>query len=437
MPRPGAGGERDLAVRDQLARVVFDPVAEDPVGTEISRECESIVGTHREAVRMRAFLALGIGAAAGLLDHRGGLCERSVRSNREQCHRAVEIVGDETAPRAAVHRAVRGDRTPSALNTAVGQRSVLRVDRIRAHETLGPVEDLPIGMQGAAIGRHRQVGRVLDSGDGLGGAELTGFIVEMHHMDAVAVGLTEVDRIVAWLAAATVAALAILAVTGWPVAAAATFATVVYGRRLVGGNAERATSIARTQAIASWTEMIRDNMAGAASLEQALMATGHLAPDPIAAEVHRFSRRLEDTALPDALALLCDELNHPSADLVVAALANAARMEGRDLGPLLSRLAESIRGDVRMRLRVEVGRARIRTSVRIVMGVTVLTTVFMYLFSRPLLDVYDTPTGQLWLLVVLAIFGLGGWMLGHYSQVEMPERFSARRDRTATAGSRP
>ncbi len=183
--------------------------------------------------------------------------------------------------------------------------------------------------------------------------------------------------------------------------------------------------------------MIRDNMAGAAGLEQALMATGHLAPDPIAAEVHRFSRRLEDTALPDALALLCDELNHPSADLVVAALANAARMEGRDLGPLLSRLAESIRGDVRMRLRVEVGRARIRTSVRIVMGVTVLTTVFMYLFSRPLLDVYDTPTGQLWLLVVLAIFGLGGWMLGHYSQVEMPERFSARRDRTATAGSRP
>ena len=174
--------------------------------------------------------------------------------------------------------------------------------------------------------------------------------------------------------------------------------------------------------------MIRDNMAGAAGLEQALMATAEVAPKPIATEVHRFARRLESVALPEALALLGDDLNHPSADLVVAALANAARMEGRDLGSLLTRLAESIRGDVRMRLRVEVGRARIRTSARVVMAVTLVTIVFMYIFSRPLLAVYDTPVGQLWLLVVLVIFGLGGWMLSHYSQIEMPDRFSARRD---------
>ncbi len=238
------------------------------------------------------------------------------------------------------------------------------------------------------------------------------------------------DRLIAWIAGALVASLVILAVTGWPVAAVATFAAVLRGRTLLGGDGQRATSIARTQAIASWTEMIRDNMAGAAGLEQALMATGDVAPAPIAAEVRRFARRLEDTALPDALALLGDDIDHPSADLVVAALANAARMEGRDLGALLSRLAESIRGDVRMRLRVEVGRARIRTSARIVVGVTVFTIVFMYVFSRQLLDVYDTPTGQLWLLVVLGIFGLGAWMLNHYSQIEMPERFSARRDRT-------
>jgi len=245
------------------------------------------------------------------------------------------------------------------------------------------------------------------------------------------------DRLVAWGAGALVAALVILALTGWPVAAAATFAAALRGRTLLGGDGQRATSIARTQAIASWTEMIRDNMAGAAGLEQALMATGDVAPAPIAAEVRRFAHRLEETPLPDALALLGDDIDHPSADLVVAALANAARMEGRDLGALLSRLAESIRGDVRMRLRVEVGRARIRTSARIVVGVTVFTIVFMYVFSRSLLDVYDTPTGQLWLLVVLAIFGLGAWMLGHYSQIEMPERFSARRDRTVYSEGAP
>ena len=239
-----------------------------------------------------------------------------------------------------------------------------------------------------------------------------------------------------WAVGAVVAGLAILAITGWPVAGVATVAAVIYFQRLLSGNGDRATSVARTQAIANWTEMIRDNMAGAAGLEQALMATATVAPLPIATEVKRFARRLEDLPLPDALAVLGDELDHPSADIVVAALANAARMEGRDLGALLSRLAESIRGDVRMRLRVEVGRARIRTSARIVVAVTLFTIVFMYVFSRPLLDVYDTAAGQMWLLVILAIFGLGGWMLNHYSQIEMPERFSARRSRTPQPAGR-
>ncbi|MCB0994225.1 MAG: type II secretion system F family protein [Acidimicrobiales bacterium] len=229
-----------------------------------------------------------------------------------------------------------------------------------------------------------------------------------------------------WIAGAAAVGLVVLAITGWPVAAAAGFALVVSGPRLLRGKQDRETGIARTQAIATWTETIRDNMAGAAGLEQALIATAAVAPGPIAAEVRRFVHRLDDMPLAEALARLGDDLDHPSADIVVAALTNAVRMESRDLGPLLTRLAESIRGDVRMRLRVEVGRARIRTSARIVTGVTVFVIVFLYLFSRPLLDVYDSAVGQLWLALVLSIFVGGAWLMNHYSQVEMPERFSAR-----------
>ena len=176
-------------------------------------------------------------------------------------------------------------------------------------------------------------------------------------------------------------------------------------------------------------------MAGAAGLEQALMAASHVAPTAIRIEVRRFARRLEDRPLAEALAMLGDDLQHPSADLVVAALVNAARMETRDLGSLLGRLADSIRGDVRMRLRVEVGRTRIRTSARIVMGVTVFTAAFIFLFSRDLLSVYDTPAGQAWLVVVLAFFMLGMWLLDRFSQIEMPERFTARRPSSARGAS--
>jgi tight adherence protein B len=211
------------------------------------------------------------------------------------------------------------------------------------------------------------------------------------------------------------------------VAALATATIVLGAPRLFGDKADRARGIARTEAIAVWAELIRDNMAGAAGLEQALLASANVCPQAIEVEVWRFARRLEHEPLGDALAALGDDLNHPSSDLVVAALANAARMEGRDIGALLSRLAESIRADVRMRLRVEVGRARIRTSARIVIGVTLFTMLFMYVFSRSLLEAYDSPAGQAWLVLVFAIFALGLWLMNTYGQVEMPERFSARR----------
>jgi len=240
-------------------------------------------------------------------------------------------------------------------------------------------------------------------------------------------GDTTAERALAVAAAAAFAGIATFMITGWPVAAVAAFVGVISGPRAMSGRAARADMIARTEAIASWAELIRDNMAGAAGLEQALLASAEVCPQAIANEVGRFVRRLDHEPLGDALAALGNDLNHPSSDLIVAALANAARMEGRDIGALLSRLADSTRADVRMRLRVEVGRARIRTSARIVIGVTAFTMLFLYVFSRSLLNAYDTTAGQLWLVVVFAIFALGLWLMNAYGQIEMPERFSARR----------
>jgi len=229
-----------------------------------------------------------------------------------------------------------------------------------------------------------------------------------------------------WVAAGVVAGLLVYAVTGWLVAAVAAGVLVTVAPRFVGGRSERQVFIARTEAVAAWTEMIRDTMAGAAGLEQALIASAAVAPAAIGDEVDRFTARLDRMPLTDALARLGDDLAHPSADLVVVSLANAARMEARELGPLLTRLAESIRGDVKMRLRVEVGRARIRTSARIVVITTIVTTLIVYLFSRNLLEAYDTAAGQAGLLVVFAVFALGAWMLHSYGHLEMPERFRAR-----------
>lgn len=231
----------------------------------------------------------------------------------------------------------------------------------------------------------------------------------------------------AWVVGGLLIGLLMLALTGWVGAAVGAAALVLGLPWFFGGTRLSGLEIERTQAIASWTEMIRDNLAGAAGLEQALQSTASIAPTPIAREVRSFANRLENQPVADALVHLGAELNHPAADLVVVSLANASRMESRDLGPLLTRLSESIRADVRMRLRVEVGRSRIRTSSKIVLAVTIFTMGMIYFTSRDLLAVYDTLEGQFWLLAIFALFIGSLWLMNFYARIDLPDRFTARR----------
>lgn len=227
-------------------------------------------------------------------------------------------------------------------------------------------------------------------------------------------------------AGAVAAPLAVLLLTGWLAGALLAGAVAVAGPRLLGGRAAREASIARTEAIATWTEMVRDSIAAASGLEEAILATARVAPAAIRPEVTVLVRRLEHQSLADALAAFGADVAHPSADLVVAALSIAARMEASDMTGLLSRLAEAIRGEARMRIRVEVGRTRVRTATKVIVGVVGATIVLLTVLNRSYLAAYDSAGGQLVLLIVGGIFGVGGWLLLHMAELDLPERFSAR-----------
>ena len=227
-------------------------------------------------------------------------------------------------------------------------------------------------------------------------------------------------------AGAVAAGVGVLVVTGWPVGGLLAAAAVIGGPRLLGGRSGREASIARTEAIAAWTEMVRDSIAAASGLEEAILATAGVAPPAIRTEVTVLVRRMEHQNLSDALAAFGDDVSHPSADLVVAALSIAARMEASDMTGLLSRLAEAIRGEARMRIRVEVGRTRVRTATKVIVGVVGATIALLTVLNRSYLVAYDSPGGQMMLLIVGAIFATGGWMLLHMSELDMPDRFTAR-----------
>jgi tight adherence protein B len=233
-------------------------------------------------------------------------------------------------------------------------------------------------------------------------------------------------RTVATGSVAGLAGLVVLAVTRWPVAGLLAAGAVVAGPRLIGGRQTRRAQIDTTEAIATWAESVRDTMAAAAGLEEALAATAVSPPQVIAPQVRRLVERLRHQRLTDALAAFGEELDHPSSDLVVAALSIAARMEAADLAALLSRLAVSIRDDATMRIKVEVGRQRLRTSATIILGSVAATVVMLLVLNRAYLDAYDTPTGQAVLAVVGAVFAGGAWLLAAMSDIDLPERFVPR-----------
>ena len=216
-----------------------------------------------------------------------------------------------------------------------------------------------------------------------------------------------------------------LVVTRWAVAAAALAAAGWFWTELFGGGRARERAIARTEAIASWTEMLRDTMAGAHGLEEAVVTTAVVAPEAIRSEVTALALRIEHHPLDEALEAFAGDLDHATGDLVVTALKIAARGSVGSLSELLATLAAAARDEAAMRLRVEAARSRLRTAVRVIGAVTGATVLGLIVLNRSYLEAYSEPTGQLVLAAVAATWGLGLWWLSRMSRFVGPERFFA------------
>lgn len=232
-----------------------------------------------------------------------------------------------------------------------------------------------------------------------------------------------VDLLLARSTAALLGFILTLSLTGWPVAAVAVgvLAWSVPAALRAAGRHRR--ELAVVEAIAGWTEQLRDTIAGAAGLEQAIVATAPLAPAPLAGAVGALASRVGYEPLPTALRRLADDVDHPLADFVVAALVVASEHQARDLVGLLGELATAARDDASMRTRVWVGRARTRSAVRIIAVVVVVFVLGLMVLDREYLAPYDEPAGQVVLAGVLATFAAAFVLFERVGRVAVPERF--------------
>jgi tight adherence protein B len=195
---------------------------------------------------------------------------------------------------------------------------------------------------------------------------------------------------------------------------------------VLGRDPRHAHQLDRIEAIATWTEMLRDTLAAAAGLEQTILATAPLAPTAIRPQVSELVARLSNgERLTPCLRALADQLADPTGDLVIAALVMAAEHQARQLRELLGSLALAAREQASMRMRIQAGRARTRTSIRVIVGTTLGFATGMVLLDRPYLAAYDSITGQILLLVIGTLFGLGFAWLSRIAAVPEPVRFFA------------
>ncbi|GAA3436969.1 type II secretion system F family protein [Kutzneria kofuensis] len=244
------------------------------------------------------------------------------------------------------------------------------------------------------------------------------------------------SRLSTWLAArhdrkqvgllvmAVLAGLAVGAVTGWVVGAVLTVVAVIGLPRILGSNVDYKRQLERIEAIAGWTEMLRDTLVAAAGLEQAILATAPACPEAIREEITELAVRLErGERLAPSLRHLADQLRDPTADLVISALVLAAEHQARQLADLLGELAGEAREQASMRMRVEAGRARTRTSVRVVVITTLVFAIGLVLLNRGYLAPYDSAFGQIMLLLVGALFTAAFAWLARIVRLREPERF--------------
>lgn len=208
------------------------------------------------------------------------------------------------------------------------------------------------------------------------------------------------------------------AVSGWPVAGAATAVAGLWVPWLLGSARIVRERIEKLEALESWCRRMADTLTGggAIGLTQAItMFDGASrttrADEPIAAAASILARRLRDGSdragdgradnRAAALREFADAVDDRAGDTVAAALLLALHQQSGGIAQVLRQLADGVARDVRARRDIEAARAEDRQSIRLLLAIQAALLVLLAAvpnFAAP----YSTVTGQIVMVVLLS-----------------------------------
>jgi tight adherence protein B len=220
-----------------------------------------------------------------------------------------------------------------------------------------------------------------------------------------------------------------LLVTRWPAAGLAAAVIVTAWPRVFGGAAAGRRALRKVEAIAIWTESLRDASSAAAGLEQAIPATVPAAPEVLRRPVRDLTARLDGRVpLPEALVIFADDLDDSSADMVVAALSLNARQRAGGLERILTALATSARAELEVRRRVELERRGLRRQAQRIAGAVIAFILLQAVLAPGWVAPYGTFAGQVVLTLLVGVFLAAFMRMRALAESRPPARFLTTAD---------
>ncbi|MGE0305518.1 MAG: type II secretion system F family protein, partial [Acidimicrobiia bacterium] len=179
----------------------------------------------------------------------------------------------------------------------------------------------------------------------------------------------------------------------------------------------------RVEALATWTEQLRDVLMAGDQPIGAIQATVATCPEPVRPQVRALASRLGRQSEQVVLRQFADDLDDPTADLIAAGLLVALTKGGR-AERVLSALAAQARHQAERRKLLEAEREPARREVWWVTGLMTAQLVGGLVFARSsYLAPYRTITGQTVLCLLLAAFGGLIVYVQRLSRFTRPARF--------------
>ena len=199
--------------------------------------------------------------------------------------------------------------------------------------------------------------------------------------------------------------------TGWVVAGLIGAAAGVMGPVMVWAPRQRRDFTDEIEAYSQWSEQIRDLVSASGSLFEAVTLSAEQSPPRLRPQVVQMASIARTLGLPAALDWFAAEMKSPFADRLVLGM-KIAWDSGARVSEAFESTARAMRAEVEMRRRNEVANARAWTQVVSIVGVTVASVLFMFVFNRGFFDPFGSLVGQVVLLATgVLIFGNIYWVL--------------------------